>query len=302
MNQKRSLTRYAWLSIAGAIATIALKSGAYFITGSVGLLSDAVESLVNLAAAIMALVMLKIAARPADDDHHFGHDKAEYFSSGVEGTLIIIAAAVIFYTSVRRLIDPIELQDVGVGIAIAVVASIINFVVARILARAGKKHNSITLEADAHHLMTDVWTSVGVIAAVGAVKLSGWIRLDPLIAMLVAVNILRIGFRLVRNSVLGLMDTSLPVEELNIVNHVLDEYRKKEGIDFHALLTRGAASRRFVSFHVLVPGNWTVQQGHDLLERIEADLRNKLSRVTVFTHLEPIEDPVSWQDINLDRS
>jgi len=178
----------------------------------------------------------------------------------------------------------------------------VNFVVARVLASAAKRYNSITLEADAHHLMTDVWTSVGVIAAVGAVKFTGWTRLDPLIALLVALNILRIGFRLVRDSVLGLMDTSLPPEELNVVNEVLDQYRKNEGIEFHAILSRGAASRRFVSFHVLVPGDWTVQRGHDLLERIEADLRNKLSRLTVFTHLEPIEDPVSWQDIHLDRS
>jgi cation diffusion facilitator family transporter len=301
MNGERSLTKYAWLSIAAAIATIVLKYGAYFVTGSVGMLSDAVESLVNLAAAIMALTMLKIAARPADADHHFGHDKAEYFSSGVEGTLIIIASIAIGYTSVVRFIRPIPLRDIEVGLAIAVVASAINFVVSRVLAAAAKTHNSITLEADAHHLMTDVWTSVGVIGAVAAVRFTGWIRLDPIIAALVALNILRIGIRLVRESVLGLMDTSLPAEDLEVVNEVLERYRKNERIEFHAILTRGAASRRFVSFHVLVPGNWTVQRGHDLLERIEGELRSRLSRLTVFTHLEPIEDPVSWQDIPIDR-
>ncbi len=299
--QKRDLTRFAWLSIAAAIATIGLKGGAYFVTGSIGLLSDALESFVNLAAAIMALVMLRIAERPADEDHHFGHDKAEYFSSGVEGALILFAAAAISFTAIQRIIHPKPLQDIEIGLAIAVVASVINFVVARVLAKAGKRHNSITLEADAHHLMTDVWTSAGVIVGVVAVKLTGWSVLDPLIALLVAANIIRIGVRLLRNSVLGLMDTSLPDDDLNVVKQVLENYRQQEGIDFHALLTRGAASRRFVSFHVLVPGNWSVQKGHDLLERIEADLRNKLERLTVFTHLEPIEDPVSWEDVHLDR-
>ena len=302
MQPERSITKFAWLSITAAIVTITLKSGAYFITGSVGLLSDALESLVNLAAAIMALMMLKIAARPADEDHHFGHDKAEYFSSGVEGTLIILAAITIGYTSIDRLIRPVPLQALEIGLAISVVASIVNLVVSRILSRAGKEHNSITLQADAHHLMTDVWTSVGVILAVGAVKFTGWIRLDPIIALIVAANIVRIGFRLVRASVMGLMDTALSSEDLSLVNEVLNKYRKEERIEFHALMARGAASRRFVSFHVLVPGNWTVQTGHDLIERIEADLRDKLPKLTVFTHLEPIEDPVSWEDIDLDRS
>ncbi len=299
--KERSLTRFAWLSIAAALLTIALKSGAYIVTNSIGLLSDALESIVNLVAAILALWMLKIAARPADEDHPYGHDKAEYFSSVFEGSMIVLAAVAIGIAAVKRWLNPQPLKDIEVGLTIAVIASVINFAVARILFKAGKEHNSITLTADAHHLMTDVWTSGGVIIGVIATRLTDWHHLDPVIALLVAANIVRSGFHLVQHSVLGLMDTSLPIDEVDAVKSVLDQYRKTVGIDYHALRTRSAASRRFVSVHILVPGNWSVQRGHDLLERIEADLRNKLQRLTVTTHLEPIEDPVSWRDVELDR-
>ena len=297
----RRLAKFAWLSIAAALVTIALKSGAYIVTGSVGLLSDALESLINLAAAIVALIVLKIAARPADEDHHYGHDKAEYFSSVFEGVMIVAAAIAIGYAAVRRFIHPLPLKDVEIGLTISILASIVNFGVSRVLFRAGKQHNSITLTADAHHLMTDVWTSAGVVIGVAATKLTGWHRLDPMIAFLVAANIVRTGYSLVQHSVLGLMDTALPAQEIEMVKQVLEGYERTDGIAYHALRTRSAASRRFVSVHILVPGSWSVQQGHDLLERIEADLHTKLDRLTVTTHLEPIEDPASWRDAELDR-
>ena len=298
----RNLSKYAWLSIGAAIATIILKYGSYAVTGSVGLLSDAVESLVNLAAAIVALWMLKIAARPADEDHQYGHDKAEYFSSVFEGVMIVIAAITIGIAAVRRWINPQPLSDIAIGLTISVIAAAINYFVARVLFRAGKEHNSISLRADAEHLMTDVWTSAGVVAGVIATKLTGFHRLDPILAMLVALNIIRAGFRLVQHSVLGFMDTALPPEELASVREVLDQYVKTDGIQYHALRSRSAASRRFVSVHILVPGSWTVQKGHDLLERMEADVRSKLQRLTITTHLEPVEDPVSWDDVELDRA
>ena len=295
------LTRFAWLSIAAAIVTIALKSAAYLLTGSVGLLSDALESLVNLVGALMALAMLTIAARPADEDHAYGHSKAEYFSSGVEGTLILIAAVSIIVTSIPRLITPKPLEQVGLGLVVSVAASLINLVVALILLQAGKRYNSITLEADAHHLMTDVWTSVGVFAGVGAVALTGWERLDPIVAFLVAANIIWSGVRIVRMSALGLMDTALSLDEQNLVRKALEQYTEN-GVEYHALRTRQSGSRRFVSVHIIVPGRWTVQRGHRLLESIEADIRNALQSVTIFTHLESLNDPASWEDTDLDRA
>jgi cation diffusion facilitator family transporter len=297
-----SLARYAWLSIAAALVTITLKAGAYLLTGSVGLLSDALESLVNLVAAIAALVALIIARREAHEQHAYGHEKVEYFSSGLEGALILVAAASIIATAVPRLLEPRPVSAAGLGLAVSAVASLVNFGVARVLMSAGKRHGSITLEADARHLMTDVWTSVGVLIGVAAVAVTGWQRLDPLVALGVAVNIIWTGVGLVRRSALGLLDTALPLAERAQIQQVLDRFRAEEGIDAHALRTRQAGGRRFVSMHILVPGNWTVQQGHDLLEVIEHDLRAELPRTTVFTHLEPLEDPVSWEDVNLDRT
>jgi cation diffusion facilitator family transporter len=294
------LVRYAWLSVAASIATIALKSTAYFLTGSVGLLSDAIESLVNLIGAGIALAMLTIAARPADEDHPYGHTKAEYFSSGAEGMLILIAAVSIIVTAARRLLHPTSLDSLGPGLVVSALASLINFVVARVLIRAGRKRSSITLEADGQHLMTDVWTSVGVIVGLVAVTLTGWQRLDPILAIAVAVNIVWSGYRLVSRSVHGLIDTALPAAEREVILQALKSY-ETDGVLFHAVRTRQAATRRFVSMHVLVPGDWTVQRGHELLERIEADIRSKLCDVTVSTHIEPREDPVSMSDIGLDR-
>ena len=296
-----NLKRFAWLSIAAAIATIALKTVAYLLTGSVGLLSDAVESLVNLVGAIMALAMLTVAARPADEDHTYGHSKAEYFSSGVEGTLILFAAVSIGVAAVLRFLAPQPIEQVGVGIAVSFVASAINLAVALVLLRAGKQHHSITLEANAQHLLTDVWTSVGVVVGVGAVVATGWLRLDPIVAMLVAVNIVWTGSRIVQRSVLGLMDTVLPAGELVGVRAVLDNYLK-DGVEYHALRTRQSGARRFVSVHVLVPGAWTVHRGHALLEDIEARIRAAVPNVTALTHLESLDDPASWDDIQLDRS
>jgi cation diffusion facilitator family transporter len=298
---RSSLTRYAWLSIAAAVATIGLKSLAYWLTGSVGLLSDAVESLVNLVAAVLALSMLAWAARPADDEHLYGHSKAEYLASVVEGTLILMAAIAIIVAAVPRLIRPQPLEQTAWGLAICALASAVNFGVARVLLSAGKEYRSITLEADGHHLLTDVWTSVGVIGGVAAVSLTGWQRLDPLVAIAVAVNIVWSGYRLVHRSVLGLMDAALPAEDHQRIAEVFGRYQA-DGIQFHALRTRQAAARRFVSVHVLVPGDWTVQRGHELLERIEADLRGVLTDVNVLTHLEPVEDPASMQDVDLDRN
>lgn len=301
MENRAHLTRYAWLSIAAAIVTIGLKFAAYLITGSVGLLSDAAESLVNLVGAVVALIMLSIAARPPDDEHAYGHGKAEYFSSGVEGALIFIAALTIGYQAITRLLNPQPIESVGIGLIVAGIASVINLGVALVLKRAGRQYDSITLEADAQHLLTDVWTSVGVIVAVGAVALTGWYILDPLIALAVAANIVWTGYQLVRRSVLGLMDTALPTGELTKINAVIDNY-KAGGVQFHALRSRQAGARRFVSMHVLVPGDWTVQRGHQLLEQIESDIRAKLPNITVFTHLEALNDPASYDDTKLDRA
>ena len=298
--QNSSLTRFAWLSIAAAVVTIAMKAGAYFLTGSVGLLSDALESLVNLAAALMALGMLTIAARPPDEEHAYGHNKAEYFSSGVEGALILLAAASIGYTAIDRLLHPQPIEQVGLGLIISVLASLVNFGVARVLFNAGKRYKSITLEADAKHLMTDVWTSGGVLVGVGAVALTNFQWLDPVIALVVAANIIWSGVQLVRQSALGLLDTAWPADERTAVTQILDSYSTQK-VKYHSLRTRQAGARRFMSVHILVPGAWTVQRGHNLLEEIEAKIRQTTPEVTVLTHLEPLEDPVSFEDRNLDR-
>jgi cation diffusion facilitator family transporter len=295
-----SLTRFAWLSIGAALATMALKTAAYFLTGSVGLLSDAMESLVNLAGALMALSMLTVAARPADEDHPYGHGKAEYFSAGVEGALILIAAASIAYAAVQRLLHPKPLEQLGLGLAVSVLASLVNLVVALILLKAAKAHRSATLRANAHHLMTDVWTSAGVLVGVGAVAVTGWQRLDPIVAIVVAANIVWTGSRILRDSVSGLMDAALPAAELGILKKLLDRYAD-EGVQYHALRTRQSGAQRFVSLHVLVPGDWSVQRGHDTLERMEAEIRRALPPVTVFTHLEPIDDPAAMNDLDLHR-
>ena len=294
------LTRYAWLSVAAALGTMALKLLAWALTGSVGLLSDALESLVNLGGAVMALLMLRVAALPPDTGHAYGHSKAEYFSSGFEGLLIFVAGGMIVAAALSRLIHPLPLEQAGIGLGILALAALVNLAVARILLNAGRMHHSVTLEADGQHLMTDVWTSAGVIAGVGMVALSGWNILDPLIALAVALHILWTGWWLMNDAVSGLMDHSWPEAEQRVLEEVLDGFRAPE-ITFHAVRTRISGPQRFVSFHVLVPGAWTVQRGHNLLEQIEKTLVARLPNITAFTHLEPIEDPVSYDDQVLDR-
>jgi cation diffusion facilitator family transporter len=300
MEDRASLRRYATISIVAALATIALKGGAYLITGSVGLLSDALESLVNLAAAIVAFLALSAAARPEDEDHRYGHSKAEYFSSGFEGALIMLAAASILYASVRRLLSPRPIEQLTLGVGISVAASVINLLVARVLFRAARRHQSITLEADAHHLMTDVWTSLGVIIGIWAASATGWQRLDPIVAIGVALNIVYTGVSILRRSLMGLLDTAIPDELQRGVTDILARHTSG-GVRFHALRTRQAGAWRFIDFHVLVPGNWSVKRGHDLLERLEEEVRAAVPNSTVFTHLEPVEDPVSWEDTRLER-
>lgn len=295
-----SVRSYAVLSIGAALSTIALKFTAYFLTGSVGLFSDAAESIVNLIAAIVALWALTLAVRPPDADHTFGHSKAEYCSSALEGLLILVAAISIAIAAWGRLMNPQPLEQIGFGLGLSLVASAINGGVALILLRAGRRLRSITLRADAHHLLTDVWTTGGIILGLIVVQLTGWLVLDPVIALLVAANIVWAGFRLLHETGMGLMDTALPAHEQQVISVILDNY-KQQGIQFHAMRSRVAGARRFVNFHVLVPGKWTVQRGHDLCEEIELTIGGALPGTHIFTHLEPLEDPLSWADQELDR-
>ena len=297
---RSKLTRLVWVSIAAAVATIALKTLAWRLTGSVGFLSDAAESVVNLVAALVALITIRWATRPPDDEHMYGHEKAEYFSAGFEGAMILVAAAGITWFAVGRLLHPVPLEDVGVGIAVSLVASSINLIVGLVLIRAGREHRSITLEADGKHLMTDVWTSVGVIVGVALVWITGWERLDPLIALAVAANIVLMGTTLIRRSAGGLLDHTLPAAEQQAINTVLDR-TGVDGVQFHGVRTRQSGSRSFVSLHILVPGAWTVQHGHDLSERLEREIRAALPHASVLTHVEPVEDEVSFADQQLDR-
>lgn len=295
-----SLRYFAWLSIAAALSTILLKAIAWWLTGSVGLLSDALESVVNLAGALMALAMLSVAEQPPDECHAYGHGKAEYFSSGFEGLLILLAAIGIGVAALERFLHPQPLEQLGIGLIVSLIASLINLFTARILLAAGRRHRSLTLEADAHHLLTDVWTSVGVILGVAAVDYTGWLWLDPALALMVAANIVWTGFKLLHRSTQGLMDASLPDVDHARVVAILDAYRAN-GVDFHALRTRESGARRFIELHVLVPGEWSVQRGHALAEQIEEVIRNALPGASVLTHLEPIDDPASLEDISLDR-
>ena len=292
--------KYALLSIVAALATIALKLLAWWLTGSVGLLSDALEGTVNLVGATVMLAMLTIAALPPDDEHAYGYSKAEYFASGIEGALILAAAVLIAVTAVERLLHPKPLESLGIGIAVSAVASFINYVVARKLFEAARRYQSVALEADAQHLMTDVWTSAGVIAGVAAVAATGWLVLDPLIALAVAVNIVWTGVKLVRRSAQGLLDRALPAEQLQKLEAALEPFRAR-GLDFHALRTRQAGARSFVSLHVLVPAKWTVAQGHDMAHEVDGAIRAALPDASVLTHIEPLGDPASYRDMDFDR-
>lgn len=294
------LTRYAWLSIAAAVVTITLKATAYLLTGSVGLLSDALESMVNLAAAIVALLVLRLISRPANDEFSFGFSKAEYFSSGFEGGMILLAAGGIVITALPRLIHPVPLEKLGLGLAISIGASLINLAVSLVLMGAARRYNSITLEADARHLMTDVWTTAGVLVGIGLVAITGWLRLDPIIAMLVAANILFTGYRLLVRSGRGLLDVAIPAEELSSVKSILDSY-KVQGVSYHALRSRQAAARKFLVVHLLVPGEWTVKKGHAVAEQVETQVMQNVSNTNIVTHVEPIGDPISMKDAAIDR-
>jgi cation diffusion facilitator family transporter len=297
---QKSAHSYAWLSIGAAITTIGLKAIAYQLTGSVGLLSDALESLVNLVAAVAALAALTLASRPPDAGHAFGYSKAEYFSSALEGVLILFAALSIVIAAWPRLLAPQPIEQLGWGLTISMVAAVVNGVTAMLLLRAGKRLRSIALRADGHHLLTDVWTSCGVLLGLLAVQMTGWLILDPIIAIGVAINILWAGFKMLRETGSGLLDAALSREDQLTIQQVLRKYQAS-GIHFHALRTRLAGSRRFVTVHVLVPGDWTVQRGHDLCEQIEVDISHELPGTHTITHLEPAEDPVSWADQELDR-
>jgi cation diffusion facilitator family transporter len=289
------LSRYAWLSIATGIVVFSLKMVAYLLTGSVGLLSDALESTVNIVAAFVALIALKAASRPGNERMHFGLSKAEYFSALVEGLMILVAAGLIMFTAIERFLNPRPLEDIGVGLAVSTAASILNGGVALVLMRAGRRHRSIVLTADAKHLMTDVWTSAGVLVAVLLVSVTGWVRLDPVIAMAVALNIVFAGLRLIGSSAMGLLDAALPDDENELIVDILRRHQS-DTVRFHALQTRESGRQRFVSMHVLVPGAWSVERGHDVLEAVEQEIREALPNTVVSTHLEPIEDPRAWED------
>jgi cation diffusion facilitator family transporter len=295
------LTRYAWLSICAALVTIGMKSAAYFLTGSVGLLSDALESTVNLAAAVVALIALHQLTKPANDEFTFGYSKVEYFASGFEGGMILLAAAAIIITALPRLIHPVPLEQLGIGLVISVAASLINLGVALVLMRAGRKYNSITLEADGRHLMTDVWTTAGVLIGIGLVWLTGYVRLDPIVALLVAANIIFTGYKLLLRSGRGLMDAALPPGELAEVKGILDSYQT-QGVSYHALRSRQAAARKFLVVHLLVPGSWSVWRGHHLADEVEKQVRATLPNANIVTHIEPAGDPLSLEDADLDRN
>ncbi len=297
----RDLTRFGWLSIGAALATMGLKFSAWSVTGSVGLLSDAMESTVNLAAGVLMLVALRVSAQPPDENHQFGHEKAELFSAAAEGLMIVLAASLIVWTAIERLFHPRTIEQVGIGLAVSLGAAGINLAVGLVLLRAGRRHQSRALSADGRHLLTDVYTSGGVLVGLVLVAFTGWRPLDPLIALAVGVNIVITGVKLLWSSVDGLMDPPVSPEELARIQAVIETYQA-QGVAFHALRSRVAGHRRFVSVHVLVPGHWTVSQGHDLLERFEGELRATLDNLHVFTHLEPIEDPLSYVDEELDRS
>ena len=300
--QPKSLKKFIYLAIAAAVATISLKLFAYFLTGSVGLFSDALESCVNLIAAVVALFMITLAEKPADEEHAYGHYKAEYFSSAIEGGLIVLAAFSIIWSAIPRLIHPQPLENVGFGLLVSVGASGINLAVGLILIKYGRKNNSITLEADGKHLMTDVYTSIGVLIGIAVVKLSGWLILDGIVAIGVALNIVWTGYQLMRRSALGLLDSGIPETDRLKITKTL-ETLKQHNLDYHSLMTRQAGQRKFVALHVLMPGEWTIQEGHNRIEKIESDIRALFdSPVTVFTHLEPIEDPLSMNDIGIDRN
>ena len=292
--QQRVLVRLMLLSIAAAVVTIVLKVSAAVVTGSVGFLSDAMESGVNLVAALVGLWAVRLAARPADLSHHFGHGKAEYLSAAVEGGLIFVAATAIVWTSVNRLLDPVPIEQPGIGLGLSLIAALVNLAVGATLVRAGRRWRSIAVEADGRHLLTDVVTSVGVLVGIGLVAIFDWYILDPIVALLVGVNILFTGYGLLRRSVTGLLDASIPADQIERVEHVLDEFRRREPVDFHALRSRESGRQRFIYMHLLVPDDWTVKRGYGLASEVSSAIDTALPGAHTFMHIEPITDPSSY--------
>jgi cation diffusion facilitator family transporter len=301
MAADRTLERYAWLSLSAAVVTIFLKTYAWYVTGSVGLLSDALETVINLVTALLTLSMLKIAATPPDARHPYGRFKAEYLASGAEGALIVFAAVSIAYAAAPRIVSPQPIDAPALGIAFSLLATGVNIFVALRLVSVGKRLHSIALEADGHHLMTDVWTSVGVVAGVVLVAATGWLILDPIIALAVAAHIVWTGFMLMRRSYSGLLDAAIPPAEVAEIDKIFAEYRRRYHVDFHALLTRQAGARRFISFHLLVPDAWPVERAHSLSEEIEERIRSLVPQAITLSHIEPISQQASYDDIKLER-
>lgn len=293
------LRKYGWLAIATAVATVLLKGTAWAVTGSAGLLADAAESLVNLVAAIAALIALTIAARPADENHHFGHTKAEYFSVALEGVMVFVAAGSIIYLGAERLANPRPLEAIGFGVGISLLAAVINGVVGQVLIKAGRRHRSVTLGAEGRHLMTDVYTSIGVVLGLALVWVTGWEWLDPVVAILVGLHILITGYGLMSESVAGLMDASLSPEDNARIHAILEAHTQKGHIEFHAVRTRESAARQFMEMHMLVPGDWTVSRGHDAMEDLIEKIAAEFPAMRVSGHLEPISDPRSYEDMHL---
>lgn len=278
---------YIKLSIVAACVCIVLKVSAWYFSGSVGLLSDALETTVNLASALFAFFILKKSYEPPDEMHPFGHSKAEYFSSAFEGSMIFIAAVIIIYTAIPRLINPQPLESLGIGLWFAVAGSIVNYAVAITLRRAGKRLNSIVLDADSRHLMTDVITTIGVIVGLIAVLFTNWLWLDALIAIGVALHILFEGYALLKDSVNGLMDEALPPSDVEKIESILKSYETK-GIYYTRLRTRQAASQRFIVVNILMPDEWSVHDAHALLDEIEHKISDTIRNTNISTHLEPV--------------
>ena len=297
-NVDSSLLKWGWLSIGAACITLTLKFGAYFLTGSVGLLSDAVESLVNLVAAVTALFALWYSTRPVDRSHNYGHQKIEFFSAAVEGALILAAAVTIIWYSIQRLLSPQAIEKVGIGLAVALVATAVNFVLARAMLRVAHRHGSVVLDADGKHLMTDVWTTVGVIVALIVANATGWTWVDPIVGLLVAANIIRIGIHLLRGSFDGLMDRAIPAAEEHEIRLAIEQTIPYD-VTYHALRTRRAGSHRVIDLHLLVPGAERVRDAHMLAKRVEDAIARVYPGTETIIHVEPLEDPDAWLDSDL---
>ena len=286
--EQRMLERFMWISIAASLFVIALKAYAAYVTGSVGFLSDALESVANVAAAMVGLWALKLSAKPADENHNFGHTKAEYFAAQVEGSLILVASVAIIYTAGQRLITPQPVEQLGIGLLFSVVATLINLGVGAMLVRAGRRHRSSTLVADGKHLLTDVWTTVGVIVGMALVWMTGWQVLDPIVAILVGANILYTGYKLLREAIQGLLSETLPEEEVATAQEFLDNYAKDNGVAFTSLRTTAYGRQRLINVVMQVPGGWTVSHSHEHADNVEEGLAAALGSAETIVHIEPL--------------